>query len=359
MAHAAEVSLLTFRPRTAGAELEDSSGRYPNPRTSSYSTYTPRRDSLSPSELGPESPPDLRKSGYFDDKYEDGPPIKERLAEARKNPDVALLWNDSNTDVDDYLHQPDPAVERHLDRQFGFSWSRLFDSSMLIVLIVVIVGLFGGCIKGGFATNIKDSTTGRTIPGQVPNTTLPGLIDAATPTNVYSRKGFDGNTYNLVFSDEFNNDGRTFWPGDDPWWEAVDLWYSGTSDYEWYDPDAIVTKDGSLQITLSEEPIHGLNFRSGMLQSWNKFCFTGGYVEVNLSLPGNSHSQGFWSAAWTLGNLARAGYGSSNDGVWPYSYSSADAQVHGATACVFSALKLTLFGCQRYLSHGRQNDRQL
>lgn len=32
----------------------------------------------------------------------------------------------------------------------------------------------------------------------------------------------------LVFSDEFNTDGRTFYPGDDPFWEAVDLHYWGT-----------------------------------------------------------------------------------------------------------------------------------
>jgi hypothetical protein len=31
--------------------------------------------------------------------------------------------------------------------------------------------------------------------------------------------------WDLVFSDEFNTDGRTFYPGDDPYWEAVDLHY--------------------------------------------------------------------------------------------------------------------------------------
>jgi hypothetical protein len=29
----------------------------------------------------------------------------------------------------------------------------------------------------------------------------------------------------LVFSDEFNTDGRSFYPGDDPYWEAADLHY--------------------------------------------------------------------------------------------------------------------------------------
>lgn len=50
--------------------------------------------------------------------------------------------------------------------------------------------------------------------------------------------GFDNHAYNLVFSDEFELDGRTFYPGDDPYWEAVDLHYWGTGDYEWNDPDA-------------------------------------------------------------------------------------------------------------------------
>jgi hypothetical protein len=35
----------------------------------------------------------------------------------------------------------------------------------------------------------------------------------------------DGTSYDLVFSDEFNVDGRSFYPGDDPYWEAVDLHY--------------------------------------------------------------------------------------------------------------------------------------
>lgn len=78
---------------------------------------------------------------------------------------------------------------------------------------------------------------------QIPN--LPTLIDETTPLDAYKRTGFDGEEYELAFSDEFNTDGRTFWPGDDPYavlhnlhspkqrltrylrsyWEAVDLHY--------------------------------------------------------------------------------------------------------------------------------------
>lgn len=55
--------------------------------------------------------------------------------------------------------------------------------------------------------------------GQVPDIpNLPQLIDRDTPENVKSRTGFDGKAYNLIFSDEFEQEGRTFWPGDDPFW---------------------------------------------------------------------------------------------------------------------------------------------
>jgi hypothetical protein len=53
-----------------------------------------------------------------------------------------------------------------------------------------------------------------------------GLIDLDTPHNVHTKTAYTANQQmQLVFSDEFNVDGRTFYPGDDPYWEAVDLHY--------------------------------------------------------------------------------------------------------------------------------------
>jgi len=102
--------------------------------------------------------------------------------------------------------------------------------------------------------------------------------------------------------------------GDDPFWEAVDLWYGVTADLEWYDPQQVTTRDGALIITMdsadtqqsgitpnSTAPFtldenHGLKYRSGMLQSWNKFCFTTGYIEVAVILPGpNQETTGYVS----------------------------------------------------------------
>lgn len=133
---------------------------------------------------------------------------------------------------------------------------------------------------------------------------------AQTRTSLY-----DGKQLQLVFSDEFNTDGRTFYPGDDPYWSAVDLHYWGTNNLEWYDPSSITTKGGALQITLSEKPSHNLNYTGGMMTSWNQFCFTGGYLEVAVTLPGQAGIAGLWPAIWSMGNLGRAGYGASLDGM--------------------------------------------
>ncbi|KAK4685409.1 beta-glucan synthesis-associated protein KRE6, partial [Tremellales sp. Uapishka_1] len=202
----------------------------------------------------------------------------------------------------------------------------------LIVLACMLFGLFAGYpIASYYTSNTLKSNGaynlgGINATGQVPLiSNFPSLIDPDTPTSVYTRTGYDGEAYTLAFSDEFNKDGRTFYPGDDPFWTAVDLHYWPTGDFEWYDPSAITTKDGKLQITMTQEPIHDLNFKSGMLQSWNQLCFQYSiYLEVSVSLPGNNMVGGFWPGVWTMGNLGRPGYGASTDGTWPYTYDSCD-----------------------------------
>lgn len=53
-----------------------------------------------------------------------------------------------------------------------------------------------------------------------------GLIDVQTPKAALTKTSYhDGTELQLVFSDEFNIEGRTFYPGDDPYWEGADLHY--------------------------------------------------------------------------------------------------------------------------------------
>ena len=74
---------------------------------------------------------------------------------------------------------------------------------------------------------------------------------------------------------------------------------------QWYDPDAVTTKDGVLELRFDNFTNHDLKYRSGMVQSWNKMCFRGGRLEASISLPGDGEVSGFWPGFWAMGNLGR------------------------------------------------------
>lgn len=59
-----------------------------------------------------------------------------------------------------------------------------------------------------------------------------------------------------------------------------------------------MTRGGFLEITLTEKQINNLSYQSGMMSSWNKFCFTGGILEVAAVLPGANDVPGFWPAVY-------------------------------------------------------------
>lgn len=238
-------------------------------------------------------------------------------------------------EADDPLHDPD---ERDRSRLKGASGTPLTlrglqNLGCLVILAVALVTLFGGypVITGILGMHGQSTLSGYNIggingTGQIPATIGNfGLIDQDTPQSAYTHTSLEtGATWDLVFSDEFNTAGRTFFPGDDPYWEAADLHYWATNNLEWYDPSQVTTANGNLEIQLTNIPLNGLNYRGGMISSWNKFCFTGGYVETKLSLPGRSDVYGLWPAVWAMGNLGRAGYGGTLDGMWPYSYNECD-----------------------------------
>ncbi|OJA18043.1 hypothetical protein AZE42_06797 [Rhizopogon vesiculosus] len=248
---------------------------------------------------------------------------------------------------DDYLHNPDPKRDLKNDKGGHIFTSRgianlgcLFLLVMLMLMLFLVFPVFTHLSKkkptaqGGFNLGGINAT------GQIPS--MPGnrsLIDIDTPKEAYTKASYmnPNDNWDLVFSDEFNVDGRSFYPGDDPYWEAPSLHYWGTNDLEWYDPSQVTTKGGALRIALAKvDPAsnHNLTYRSGMVDTMlgslltnaqrNKFCFTGGLIEASVILPGASNVNGLWPAVWTMGNLGRAGFGASLEGLWPYSYDSCD-----------------------------------
>ncbi|KAF9078818.1 beta-glucan synthesis-associated [Rhodocollybia butyracea] len=232
---------------------------------------------------------------------------------------------------DDFLHNPDPKRDRIHDNGGSFLTARgLANLGCITILLVALVGVFAGypvashLLSHTLSTNGGFNLGGTNETGQIPSMTGNwGIIDLDTPKEAYTYPAFlDGSEMELVFSDEFNDDGRSFYPGDDPYWEVIDLHYWQTGNLEWYSPEAITTKNGSLQITLSKKETHNLNYQ---------VLFYRGLVLASVNLPGANNVLGLWPGTldsyqvlMTMGNLGRAGYGASLEGMWPYSYDSCD-----------------------------------
>lgn len=87
------------------------------------------------------------------------------------------------------------------------------------------------------------------------------------PLDARTRVCKDSKDWDLVFSDEFNAEGPTFYPGMDQFWEAVDIHYAATEDLELYDPDATFTKEGTLHLMMDTFRSHDLLYRSGCSRS--------------------------------------------------------------------------------------------
>ncbi|MCJ1312321.1 hypothetical protein MMC25_005995 [Agyrium rufum] len=242
-------------------------------------------------------------------------------------PSAGLLLFPEDVEKDDYLHNPDPN-ERDIRECDIFTRRGMVNVGGLIFISLGVLMLFVGYPMLTFfdkVTHPVDPCADNPLcinVGKLPlfSNIRSSLIDPDTPDSAKTKKSVDGKNLQLVFSDEFNTDGRVFYEGDDPYFQAVDLWYGVTQDLEWYDPDAITTKDGVLEIRFDAFQNHNLNYRSGMLQSWNQMCFQGGHLEASISLPGAGDTIGFWPGFWAMGNLGRPGHPASTDGMWPYSY---------------------------------------
>ncbi|KAI9820669.1 MAG: hypothetical protein M1827_005038 [Pycnora praestabilis] len=329
VAESAELLLPPKRSRTHRFRDDDSPGRSPAPsgissRRTSWSSETGSRDSR----MGPFASPfdDSRapsRSGSDDEN------VNTQTVSEKYNilPSAGLLLFPEDVEKDDWLHNPDPNEKEKRDCDI-FTKRGFVNVGGLALVTLGLLTLF---VAYPVLTFVQKYTDPPNPCAADPNCIDVGkvallknirtsLIDPDTPSSAMTKKAVDGSQLNLVFSDEFNTDGRTFYPGDDPYLTAVDIWYGVTQDLEWYDPDAATTQNGTLELRFDAFQNHGLNYRSGMLQSWNQMCFKGGHLEASISLPGRGDTIGFWPGFWAMGNLGRPGYPSTTDGLWPYSY---------------------------------------
>uniref|UniRef100_K3X0G3 GH16 domain-containing protein n=1 Tax=Globisporangium ultimum (strain ATCC 200006 / CBS 805.95 / DAOM BR144) TaxID=431595 RepID=K3X0G3_GLOUD len=197
-------------------------------------------------------------------------------------------------------------------------------------------------------------------------------VDPATPDDRQTYVSSRGETWTLVMSDEFNTAGRSFEPGEDHLWTSLDKPDGVNSALEVYAHNMTSTEcddDGTcyfyieavdqattLKVWNDYQDPPGyksvtFNYRSAMVQSWNKFCFQGGMVEVSAQLPGVVGSDSgnpditsgssaraatikyypTWPGIWMMGNLGRAIFSASTSRMWPFSYNECNNDVFNST----------------------------
>jgi hypothetical protein len=119
---------------------------------------------------------------------------------------------------------------------------------------------------------------------------------------------------------------------------------SGRKSLQFYNSSQLLTEHGKLVIlsTTEDTKWKGWNpykkkyeqmsrhFKSGMIQSWDKFCYTGGILEVDVQFPGRHDVGGLWPAVWLMGNLGRATYEASTNLLWPWSYDECNRDLQRA-----------------------------
>ncbi|KAG6613173.1 Beta-glucan synthesis-associated protein [Phytophthora cinnamomi] len=194
-------------------------------------------------------------------------------------------------------------------------------------------------------------------------------VDPATPSDRQTYTSSRGGTWDLVMSDEFNTEGRSFEPGDDHLWtsmekadgvnSALEIYMHNMTGTECDDDDncyfyiEATTGETTLKLWndyLSPAGYEDVTFyyKAGMVQSWNKFCMQGGMVEVRAQLPGAvTNASGnpdvetgsssvraatidyypTWPGIWMMGNLGRAIFSASTARMWPFSYNECNETV--------------------------------
>lgn len=145
--------------------------------------------------------------------------------------------------------------------------------------------------------------------------------DVDTPLAERTITASDGKEFILIASDEFNLDGRNFSSGADKLWTAIDAPDVTNGAVEYNSPTHVTTQGGYLEMKLSQTQMGGRSYVGASIQSWNKFCFTGGIVVTRNKWPSVPAT---WPGAWMMGNLGRPQYEASNQGVWPFSYDRCD-----------------------------------
>jgi hypothetical protein len=154
---------------------------------------------------------------------------KDIRAQPTTNTVPAFIWDTKDPELDDALHNPDPRLDAALDRRVDiFSLRGWINASAVLLITLGLLMLFAGypiIVNWDKVNPVSGASLNVGGSNATGGSFLPPLVDPDTPKSVRTKTGSDGKKYNLVFSDEFNTEGRSFYPGDDPYWTAMDFHY--------------------------------------------------------------------------------------------------------------------------------------
>ncbi|OWZ09956.1 Beta-glucan synthesis-associated protein [Phytophthora megakarya] len=212
-------------------------------------------------------------------------------------------------------------------------------------------------------------TSAATTPSTYPTKSGIGTwVDPATPSDRQTYTSSRGRKWDLVMSDEFNVANRSFRPGDDHMWTSLEKPDGVNGAMELYSHNMTSTEcddDGTCYFYIeSIDEVNAIRvynmythppsftnvsffYRAAMVQSWNKFCYQGGMLEVRAQLPGAvSKASGnpdlalgrsgkvatnqyypTWPGIWMMGNLGRSIFSASTNRMWPFSYNKCEPDV--------------------------------
>jgi beta-glucanase (GH16 family) len=138
----------------------------------------------------------------------------------------------------------------------------------------------------------SDSQTKSTTPSPSPVAVIP--TPSATPA-----------VWKPVFADEFSTPGSL-----DPAKWSYEIGYLRNNEKQYYTSrsENIRVENGMLVIEARKEPYNGYSYTSASIETYGRFEFTYGRVEVRAKIP---TGKGTWPAIWTLGSNINAGVG------WP------------------------------------------
>lgn len=128
----------------------------------------------------------------------------------------------------------DTTVRQHITLSIG----GLLNTFAVVIILLALIAVFAGLPIGLAVTKYQreqqaaseknnnwnsstpPTTTIPLVPGGVP------VIDPDTPVNVRTKTSLNDESWKLVFSDEFNKAGRTFYTGEDPFWQVYQSGHS-------------------------------------------------------------------------------------------------------------------------------------